>query len=377
MLKGTGSAVDAATLGADYGAKAFQITLESADWSNGQLEYYDQSFVSTGYVYIIDPATVSLTEYRNCGVVACDINTSGKISFSCDITPANDLSVDIIRLVANDEIPSTAVASINVTYPSGATCTCSDGTTTLTATDTSGSFTFDLPNVGSWTVTATNSSGSRSKAVIITSARTSVNISIDYIVPSIYQEVEYIETSGTQYIDLGLSIPASNSSIAFSGKYQYVSDQASSSIWGCQNSSKISPFFWLNANKTLIFLGGNTTNLVSSLAYIFGADREFSASFSGGSYSLNWNGTDYSGSYTQDFPTGLNLYLFANNQNGATQLGKHRLYYWNVSINGVDQRKLHPCYRKSDSVAGLWDSVNDVFYTNAGTGTFTVGSDVN
>ena len=35
-----------------------------------------------------------------------------------------------------------------------------------------------------------------------------------------------------------------------------------------------------------------------------------------------------------------------------------------------------PCYRKADNVAGLYDLVNGVFYTNAGSGTFAVGSDV-
>lgn len=36
-----------------------------------------------------------------------------------------------------------------------------------------------------------------------------------------------------------------------------------------------------------------------------------------------------------------------------------------------------PCYRKVDLVAGMYDRVNGVFYTNAGTGSFIVGPDVN
>ena len=35
-----------------------------------------------------------------------------------------------------------------------------------------------------------------------------------------------------------------------------------------------------------------------------------------------------------------------------------------------------PCYRKSDSVAGVYDTINKVFYTNNGSGTFAVGADV-
>ena len=44
-------------------------------------------------------------------------------------------------------------ATINVTYPSGAVCTITDGTTTLTAT--SNPMAFDIPNAGTWTATAT------------------------------------------------------------------------------------------------------------------------------------------------------------------------------------------------------------------------------
>ena len=35
-----------------------------------------------------------------------------------------------------------------------------------------------------------------------------------------------------------------------------------------------------------------------------------------------------------------------------------------------------PCYRRSDNVIGFYDLVNDVFYTNAGSGTFSKGPNV-
>lgn len=35
-----------------------------------------------------------------------------------------------------------------------------------------------------------------------------------------------------------------------------------------------------------------------------------------------------------------------------------------------------PCYRKADGEIGMFDTVNGVFYTNAGTGDFTKGADV-
>lgn len=59
-------------------------------------------------------------------------------------------------------------AVIGVTYPSGSTCTCTNGTLTLTAKDTSGKAVFPIPYAGTWTVKAVSGSQSKSKAVSIT-----------------------------------------------------------------------------------------------------------------------------------------------------------------------------------------------------------------
>lgn len=63
---------------------------------------------------------------------------------------------------------TTAFAYIDVTYPSGSTCTCSDGTTTLTASDTSGKFVFGVPSSGTWTVHATSGSQQASQVLNVT-----------------------------------------------------------------------------------------------------------------------------------------------------------------------------------------------------------------
>lgn len=47
-------------------------------------------------------------------------------------------------------------ATINITYPAGLTCTATDGTTTLTAPDTSGTWACVVPNAGTWTVVLSN-----------------------------------------------------------------------------------------------------------------------------------------------------------------------------------------------------------------------------
>lgn len=58
-------------------------------------------------------------------------------------------------------------ATIHVTYPAGSTCTATDGVTTLTAPDTSGTWDCVVPNAGTWTVRITDGAQSDAKTVTI------------------------------------------------------------------------------------------------------------------------------------------------------------------------------------------------------------------
>lgn len=71
-------------------------------------------------------------------------------------------------------------ATINITYPAGSTCTCSDGTTTLSAPDTSGTWACIVPNAGTWTVTSTSGTETDSKAVTITTDGQSTSVELRY-----------------------------------------------------------------------------------------------------------------------------------------------------------------------------------------------------
>ena len=63
---------------------------------------------------------------------------------------------------------SSFAAIIQVTYNAGAICTCSNGSKTLTAPDTSGSATFIVKSKGTWTITTILGSRSKTANVIIT-----------------------------------------------------------------------------------------------------------------------------------------------------------------------------------------------------------------
>lgn len=65
-------------------------------------------------------------------------------------------------------VSSKPYAVISVTYPSGSTCTCTNGNKTLTAKGTGGKALFVIPSAGTWTVKAVKGSKSTSKTVSIT-----------------------------------------------------------------------------------------------------------------------------------------------------------------------------------------------------------------
>lgn len=200
-------------------------------------------------------------------------------------------------------------------------------------------------------------------------------------VPDEYQEVEYIESTGTQWIDTGYK-PNGNTKIEI--KYQTPTQSTTQQgIFGARNGSLVNAF--------LVFTGSKQNALQ--------ADYYNSSFGGGGSYQKDISGFDgraintiemsnylklngnliYTLSPTA-FQTDSNLYLFAvaiNSSGGLYRtLMTGSLWYCKLWDNGILVRNFVPCYRKSDSVVGLYDLVNSVFYTNAGTGTFLKGGDI-
>lgn len=60
-------------------------------------------------------------------------------------------------------------ATIHVTYPAGSTCTATDGVTTLTAPDTSGTWVCVVPNAGTWEITSVPGIDASEGTVVISS----------------------------------------------------------------------------------------------------------------------------------------------------------------------------------------------------------------
>lgn len=186
--------------------------------------------------------------------------------------------------------------------------------------------------------------------------------------PSEYQEVEYLESSGTQYIDTGVYC---NHNMTFSTGIAKV--QNINTTWfGSRNSGNYATkneHLYLNQNTRTITLYTTTADLANadfSLNYITDITPQI-----GTRYDIR----DMTCVETMNdaiYP----LFLFGLNNIGTPSLTPTRLYYLIIKENQVTLYHFIPVVRKSDSKPGMYDLVNDVFYTNAGTGEFTYGEEI-
>lgn len=87
-------------------------------------------------------------------------------------------------------------AVIQATYPVGSICTCTNGTKTLKAKDTSGKWLFAIPEAGTWTVTATDGTNTKYEGVEITAEGQSESVTLSYAVILYQTGTDYLAASG-------------------------------------------------------------------------------------------------------------------------------------------------------------------------------------
>lgn len=142
-----------------------------------------------GTLTVTAPANVTVTVSKDGKSKTKSSGTSGVVVFkglasgTWTVTITGDGKTAQKNVVVTTDY-STVIAffaaTINITYPTGSTCTCSDGTTTLSAPDTSGTWACIVPNAGTWTVTSTSGTETDSKAVTITTGGQSTSVELSY-----------------------------------------------------------------------------------------------------------------------------------------------------------------------------------------------------
>ena len=195
--------------------------------------------------------------------------------------------------------------------------------------------------------------------------------------PTEYQEVEYIQSSGTQYIDTGV-VATSGFEIDIKINIDTVTDSWAPIVAAHELSAPYKRNFiaYTLSKKIEIDAGDKITQTSVTLT----GDDVIKASNVENNFYLNVNGTNYTPTVTTAASnlaySGRTMHLLhSNGYDFGYTSGK--VYYCKITVDGTLVRNFVPCYRKSDNIVGLYDLVNGVFYTNAGTGNFAKGKNSN
>ena len=173
------------------------------------------------------------------------------------------------------------------------------------------------------------------------------------LLPKEYQQVGWIQSDWAQWINTWYN-PTTGSKAEIS--YRPVSRVSSKELWIFA--------IWSGSCR---WRAWSTTSGAGDTWYWF----TYSPSFSiGGDTIATWNYNTAS-----SYP----VYLFAQDENwSAYHLNQwvQRIYYCKIWTWDTLVREMYPCYRKLDGVIWMYDIVNDTFYTNSWSWTFTKWWDV-
>ena len=198
--------------------------------------------------------------------------------------------------------------------------------------------------------------------------------------PSGYEQLSYIESTGTQWIDTGLKV---EDIYGFDIRYQSTGkvDQSRpynvDGIFGA-NSIGCDTKIWFaysddRPSVSIILRGGKGVSYYyPSYDTYYAAIHHVKVETDGTVWYNGENIGTISGFTT--VTTNGSVYLFGVCSTAQQHLyarSKTRMYYLKFCAqDGVLLRDFVPCKRVSDGVLGMYDAVSGTFFTNKGTGTF-------
>ena len=185
--------------------------------------------------------------------------------------------------------------------------------------------------------------------------------------PSGYTQLEYIQSSGTQYINTGFK---PNQDTRVTCDFEYISSVEEQTIFMARRTSAQDQFgLFHNTSGWTFRYGANSAanNTIGIMDRILLDINKNVATL---------NGVKLTNS-AATFNTGTNLMLFVRNTNGTlNNYAIAKLYACSIYSDETTMiRNFIPCKNPS-GVIGLYDLVNNQFYQNAGTGSFVAGAEV-
>jgi hypothetical protein len=198
------------------------------------------------------------------------------------------------------------------------------------------------------------------------------------IIPEEYEVLSYIAGEGTQYIQTDY-VPNSNTFVDFEAEL-YSGNDADGALFGSRDATG-------SANTYIVWM--NNYKESANLQISYSTETRRNSIFLNTKYhtehdkykGLRVNNVQIGDLYgsVSSFSTNYNATIFAQSTGGSVDNRRFRgkVYYFKIYENGILLRNYIPCVRKIDGVVGMYETINNTFNTNAGTGTFVKGNVVN
>ena len=299
---------------------------------------------------------------------------------------------------------------IVVSCQTGSTVTCRKGDIVLFADEVDGKWTFNVTEYGEWTVTASlvvhQGVASKSTTVPVSAVcQFPVEVTIEYAtifvtgvgesstvtatkdgktvngvgttrpnpefhgLPDGYTELKYVESTNGQYFNLPTSLlSGSVSSVTAKAKLS-VSKVTSGRqmLLSCGNGN-YSHYVEVKANGNF---GQYDMDIVSCVAgKIYDVTMRINGS---SSTTITVNGTSRT---TSGYQGAVYTPITVLSLGGGYAETYTKVYYYELLKNDIAVAILYPAKRNSDGVIGMYDMINNAFYTNAGSGTFIAGAEI-
>lgn len=187
-----------------------------------------------------------------------------------------------------------------------------------------------------------------------------------------YMPVEYLETTGGQYIDTGISINGHTDKLEVG--FMFPTGQSGGNVVFGNRSANITHGIY-QCSDTIVVCDASGYESVPNLSLKNNVKYDYTYN---GLVHI-FNGQRYLGTkYAKKGTNTIDLFcLREGNSRIANARSGTKIYYFRVYSNDNLVLDMIPCVRNSDGAAGMYDRVQNKFYPNQGSGTFVVGPESN
>jgi len=195
-------------------------------------------------------------------------------------------------------------------------------------------------------------------------------------------EIEFLQSSGTQYIDTGIK-PTTNFECEI--KAEYINNQlgydtllgsfTNADAYGVALAIRANGNAGGGANSGYIQFGKDAGGSIAISAISTLGVHTYKTSVKNGSISISVDGTVTTATYSAGNPSSLSMYMFARHRQdtGVGNYSNAKIYYCKIWNGGNLVFDAIPV--RVGQVGYMYDKVSGQLFGNSGSGSFTLGND--